>query len=147
MHLQEVPDHLKSSSYLLPKQMNEFLIQLLQVKKKALCRALPCPLVRPDIRPSSLARAGGPQLVARVQQLVHSQAPASPARPAHSSRASAPADPVMAAETAVLLSKEIENYNKHQNESKKSDQTLSIELEPSLPSVRNMGDRDKLDVE
>ena len=53
----------------------------------------------------------------------------------------------MAAETAVLLSKEIENYNKHQNESKKSDQTLSIELEPSLPSVRNMGDRDKLDVE
>lgn len=85
--------------------------------------------------------------MARVQQLVHSQAPASPARPAHSSRASAPADPVMAAETAVLLSKEIENYNKHQNESKKSDQTLSIELEPSLPSVRNMGDRDKLDVE
>ena len=48
--LQEVPDHLRFAAFTLPKHMNGFLVKLLDVKKKALCRWLPCPLVRPDIR-------------------------------------------------------------------------------------------------
>ena len=61
--VQEVPDHLKHSSLHLPKHMNEFLVRLLGVKKKALCRLLPCPVVRPDIRPSALTRTGGAELL------------------------------------------------------------------------------------
>ena len=49
-----------------------------------------------------------------------------------------------AAETAALLSKEIENLNKN---SASLDKTLNIELEPNLPSVKTMDDRDRFDVE
>merc|ERR1719361_2387438 len=70
----EVPDHLKTSCYSLPKQMNEFLIQLLQVKKKALCSLLPCNLVKPDIRPASLSRAGGPLLLQKIRELTVKEA-------------------------------------------------------------------------
>ena len=49
-----------------------------------------------------------------------------------------------AAETASLLSKEIENMNKNISLDNK---TLNIELEPHLPSVKTMDDRDRLDVE
>ena len=46
------------------------------------------------------------------------------------------------AETAALLTKEIENFN-----NLKSDKTLKIDLEPNLPSVKQMEERDRLDVE
>ena len=49
------------------------------------------------------------------------------------------------AETAALLSKEILEMNKKNHKSK--DETLDIELEPTLPSTKNMEDRDRFDLE
>jgi len=151
----EVPDHLRCSSYNLPRNMNGFLVKLLGVKKKALCRLFPFPLVRPDIRPASLTRPGGPELLTMIQELClkeakHRQAlqqqGSAPSQEApiikKSSAAVLRADPAAAAETAALLSKEIENLNKHQDSV-----TLKIELEPTLPSVKNMEQRDRLDIE
>ena len=71
---------------------------------------------------------------------------------------SAAGDSALAAETAALLTKEIENLNSKQltteaekmnskQQQQKEDLTLKIELEPTLPSVKNMEDRDRLDVE
>ena len=53
------------------------------------------------------------------------------------------ASQAVAAENAALLSKEIENMNKNISLVK----TLNIELEPNLPSVKTMDDRDRFDVE
>ena len=53
-------------------------------------------------------------------------------------------DSAMAAETAALLTKEIQNMNSKQQE---QDLTLKIELEPTLPSIKNMENRDRLDIE
>ena len=58
---------------------------------------------------------------------------------------SAAGDSVMAAETAALLTKEIQNMNNKQLQ--QQDLTLKIELEPTLPSIKNMEDRDRLDTE
>ena len=149
-YFQEVPAHLKSSSLTLPKQMNEFLVKLLQVKKKALCRLLPCPVVKPYIKPSNLSRTGGQELINRINELCikdakHRQAMTSAPiiknvqEPSATKKAS-----TTAAETAALLSKEIENMNKNISLDNK---TLNIELEPHLPSVKTMDDRDRLDVE
>ena len=126
---------------------------------------------RPDIRPASLTRPGGPELLTMIQELCLKEAKH---RQALQQQGSAPsqvntdfslvnifylilqeapiikkssaavlrADPAAAAETAALLSKEIENLNKHQDSV-----TLKIELEPTLPSVKNMEQRDRLDIE
>ena len=59
---------------------------------------------------------------------------------------SAAGDSAMAAETAALLTKEIENLNNKQ-QLQQEDLTLKIELEPTLPSVKTMEDRDRLDVD
>ena len=82
---------------------------------------------------------------------------------------SAAGDSAMVAETAALLTKEIENMNSKQlttaaehlnnkqltaaaehlnnKQQLKEDLTLKIELEPTLPSVKDMEDRDRLDTE
>lgn len=154
----EVPDHLKHSSLHLPKHMNEFLVRMLQVKKKALCRLLPCPVVKPDIRPSSLTRTGGQELVQKIhelcqkdakhkQSLVNNSVSCKDNSPIlknlDSARTFIKSDPP--AETAALLSKEILEMNKRNQKSK--DETLNIELEPTLPSTKNMEDRDRFDLE
>lgn len=153
----EVPDHLKHSSLHLPKHMNEFLVRLLGVKKKALCRLLPCPVVRPDIRPSALTRTGGPELLQAIQELCqkdakHKQSLVNSCKdnsPILKSTAIArtftKSDPIVTAENAALLSKEILDMNLKNQKSK--DETLDIELEPTLPSTKNMEDRDRLDLE
>ena len=144
--VQEVPDHLKHSSLQLPKHMNEFLVRLLGVKKKALCRLLPCPVVRPDIRPSALARTGGPELLQAIQELCqkdakHKQSLVNSCKdnsPILKSTAIArtftKSDPIVTAENAALLSKEILDMNLKNQKSK--DETLDIELEPTLPSTK-----------
>jgi len=158
----EVPEHLKSSSYILPKQMNEFLVHLLGVKKKAFCSLLPfdtCHIVKPEIKPSNLSRSGGEEILTRVHELClkdtkHKQAhaPSSPNKVAEASIIKNGAsiglhektikDSQNVAETSALLTKEIENFN-----SLESDKTLKIDLEPNLPSVKQMNERDRLDVE
>jgi len=145
----EVPDHVKSASFSLPKQMNEFLIQLLQVKKKALCSLLPCNLVKPEIRPASLARAGGPQIMQKIRELSAKDAKHRQAMQAGSATAAAAQPPPIIredredpAETAALLRKEIQNFN-----CQNSKETLKIELEPGLPSIRQMEDRQKFEIE
>ena len=144
-----MPDHIKSASYSLPKQMNEFLIQLLQVKKKALCRTLPCNIVKPEIRPASLSRVGGPELLQKIKELTvkehkHRQAmQTGPPRP--------PSPPIIrdkkyksdgSAETAALLRKPIDNAT-----CQKSKHTLQIELEPGVPSIKHMENRDRFEVD
>ena len=139
--------------------MNEFLVRLLQVKKKALCRLLPCPVVKPDIRPSSLTRSGGQELLQAIQDLCQKDAKhkqslvnsvtamdnAPIIKSQGNNRTFPKSDPAMAAETAALLSKEIMELNKKNQKSK--DETLDIELEPTLPSTKDMEDRDRFDLE
>jgi hypothetical protein len=46
----DVPDHIRSSkAYVLPRDMNAFLCQLLDIKKRALCKCLPLPVVVPQV--------------------------------------------------------------------------------------------------
>ena len=54
-------------------------------------------------------------------------------------------DPIVTAENAALLSKEILELNSKNQKSK--DETLDIELDPTLPSTKNMEDRDRFDLE
>jgi len=149
----EVPEHLKASSFILPKQMNEFLVQLLGVKKKPLCSLLPCDtcnIVKPEIKPGNLSRGGGEEILSRVHELClkdtkHKQAIAQNINSNPKKVSEAPIlkrDSQNVAETAALLTKEIENFN-----NLKSDKTLKIDLEPNLPSVKQMEERDRLDVE
>jgi len=65
----EVPAHLANSALLLPKHMNSFLSQLLQVKKKTLCNLIPVSLVQPDILPRDMTRTGGEDLLTKIRQL------------------------------------------------------------------------------
>ena len=157
--LQEVPDHLKHSSLHLPKHMNEFLVRLLGVKKKALCRLLPCPVVKPDIRPSALTRTGGAELLQALHELCqkdakHKQSLVNSGACKDNSpilksqgiaRTFTKSDPIVTAENAALLSKEILELNSKNQKSK--DETLDIELDPTLPSTKNMEDRDRFDLE
>ena len=143
----EVPDHIKSASYSLPKQMNEFLIQLLQVKKKALCSLLPCNLVKPEIRPASLSRTGGPLLMQRIRELTvkeakHRQAMQAGTVPRSQILREDAGKKEESAETAALLKQELLNFN-----CQKSKGTLQIELEPGLPSIKRMENRDRFQVE
>ena len=46
-------------------------------------------------------------------------------------------------ESAALLKQELINFNNCQN----SKQTLEIDLEPGLPGIRNMEDRDRFETE
>ena len=138
--------------------MNEFLVKLLQVKKKALCYLLPCPIVKPEIKPTSLARAGGQELLEMIHELCQKDAKhkqslvnnvtckdMAPIIKSQGSRTLSKGDPNLSAETAVLLSKEIQELNEINQKLK--DETLQIELEPTLPSLKNMEDRDRSDLE
>ena len=124
--------------------MNEFLLELLQVKKKALCSLLPCNIVKPEIRPASLSRTGGPELVQKIKELTvkehkHRQAmqsgtqrPPSPPIIRDNRREEEP-------EKAALLRKPTDNVT--------CQKTLQIELEPGVPSIRHMDNRDRFEVE
>lgn len=65
----EVPAHLTSQPVSLPGQMNTFLSHLLQVKRKSLCWWAPCSLVQPEILPGDLTRPGGPQILQAIKEL------------------------------------------------------------------------------
>jgi len=143
---QEVPDHLKSAAFHLPKQMNEFLLQLLQVKKKALCNLLPFPVVRPAIKPSDLSRSGGPELVQRIRQLNEQTAE-------HKFNVSKAEEKIdrKKIDQRTVNDKEFVNEGEEllpkQEEDINGDKTLQIEIESALPSTRNMSDRNRYDTE
>jgi len=148
---QEVPDHLKTSAYDIPKQTNEFLVHLLQVKKKALCKMFPCPVVRPDIKPGDLSRAGGPDLLRKIKELSLKEAKYRleiQQGGAQGLKGIAEEKDkfsrVEVGEDTTLLCDEIRNFNK---QDKEKDRTLKVELEGGLSSIKEMEDRDKLDVE
>jgi len=145
----EVPDHIKSACYTLPKQMNEFLLQLLQIKKKALCSLLPCNLVKPEIRPAGFTREGGPLLLQRIRELTlkeakHRQAMQAGTGPRAQITREETGKKEESAESAALLRQELLNYN---CEKKTLAGTLKIELEPGMPSIKQMEDRDRFQVE
>jgi len=145
---QEVPDHLKTSAYHIPKQTNEFLVHLLQVKKKALCSLFPCPLVRPDIKPGDLSRAGGPDLLHKIRELTLKEAKYRLEQQGGVGDKIAGREEAMpnrlevVGEDTTLLVQGIQNLNEQDK-----NRTLKVELEGGLPSTREMGDRDKMDVE
>jgi len=148
---QEVPDHLKTSAYDIPKQTNEFLVHLLQVKKKALCRMFPCPIVRPDIKPGDLSRAGGPDLLRKIRELSLKEAKYRLEKQQGGTQVDQLVNEkkdslsrVEVCEDTTLLCEEIRNFNK---QDKEKDRTLRVEVEGGLPSIKEMGNRDKLDVE
>jgi hypothetical protein len=146
---QEVPDHLKTSAYHIPKQTNEFLVHLLQVKKKALCTLFPCPLVRPDIKPGDLSRAGGPDLLLKIRELTlkeaHYRLEAEGEGEKVVNRKTDLLNKPDVGEDTTLLCEEIRNFNKQDTIDK--DKTLRVDLEGGLPSTKEMGNRDKMDVE
>jgi len=149
---QEVPEHLRTSAYHIPKQTNEFLVQLLQVKKKALCSLFPWPLVRPDIKPGDLSREGGPELVSKIRELTLKEAKyrmeLQEVGGVGNNIAGQEEDLNKievgeVGEDTTLLFEEIRNLRQHDK-----DRTLQVELEGGLPSTKEMmGDRDKFDVE
>ena len=144
-----MPDHIKSACYTLPKQMNEFLLQLLQIKKKALCSLLPCNLVKPEIRPAGFTREGGPLLLQRIRELTlkeakHRQAMQAGTGPRAQITREETGKKEVSAESAALLRQELLNYN---CEKKTLAGTLKIELEPGMPSIKQMEDRDRFQVE
>ena len=120
---------------------------LLQVKKKALCTLFPCPLVRPDIKPGDLSRAGGPDLLHKIRELTLKEAK-------YRLEQQGVGDKIVGSEEALpnrlevvgedttLLVQGIQNLNEQDK-----NRTLKVELEGGLPSTREMGDRDKMDVE
>ena len=44
-----VPPHVRAKPLMLPRDMNSFLCQLLDVKKRELCKCLPIPVVQPQV--------------------------------------------------------------------------------------------------
>ena len=144
-----MPDHIKSACYTLPKQMNEFLLQLLQIKKKALCSLLPCNLVKPEIRPAGFTRESGALLLQRIRELTlkeakHRQAMQAGTGPRAQITREETGKKEESAESAALLRQELLNYN---CEKKTLAGTLKIELEPGMPSIKQMEDRDRFQVE
>jgi len=137
---QEVPDHLKLSAYSLPRQLNEFLLQLLKVRKQSLCRLALLPLVQPRIRPADLSREGGTKLLDKVKMLT-----------ATSLAATGPRKELIL--TSVWAGREREGKEEMQTLLSPSHprqgegQTLTLELEGNMPSTRDMGGRDNLDTE
>jgi len=145
---QEVPEHLKAAAFYLPKQMNEFLLQLLQVKKKALCSLLPYPLVRPAIKPSDLTRSGGPELVNKIRDL---NLKTSEQR-ATGLKCGGKVDKNFgekAVKDRLKDSVEVEGLLLNQEDTKdeSGNNTLNIEIESALPSTKEMKNRDRFDTE
>jgi len=149
---QEVPEHLKSSAYLIPKQTNEFLVHLLQVKKRALCNLLPCPIVRPDVKPSDLSRAGGHEMLQKISELAQKESKSKLEKieddRKKARRSTSIVKPVVMSggsgneEITLLMCEEIKNLNKSDQE-----RTLKVDVEGGMPSIKDMGDRDRMDIE
>ena len=107
-----------------------------------------------------MTRTGGPELLQAIHQLCQKDAKHKQSLVNNSgvkdnspiikcqgpdARTFTKSDPSVTAETAALLSKEIQEMNSKNQKSK--DETLDIELEPTLPSTKDMEDRDRFDLE
>jgi len=144
---QEVPEHLKAAAFHLPKQMNEFLLQLLQVKKKALCSLLPYPLVRPAIKPSDLSRSGGPELVNRIREMnIKTSEQRTPGQ-----KCVGKLDKNLSEKTVKdrKHSVEVEGllFNQDDIKDESVNNTMNIEIESAIPSTKEMKNRDRFDTE
>ena len=132
----ELPAHLKTSPHHLPEQMNDFLVALLRLPKQPVCGLQWAPLsFKPSVRPADLKRDGGPQLLAKVEelslatQLVHK-----------------PSYQVPSNKITLMDRKEEQTFLLQKNE-KLKDETLQIDLEEALPSALEMESRDRFDTE
>jgi len=147
----DVPEHLKNSAYHLPKYMNNFLCQLLQVKKRDLCSVVPLRLVTPEIFPANLTRSGGPELLEKIRELSLKE---------HQYRLEHPENryssnwndrlvwtrerPLSAGnEGATSDSEDKPLYPANGNNKMEKDTTLRVELGGDMPSVKQMQNRDK----
>lgn len=61
-----VPPHVRAKPWHLPKDMNNFLCQLLDVKKRELCKCLPIPIVQPQVLPEGFQMSGGKEMLETV---------------------------------------------------------------------------------
>jgi len=132
---QEVPDHLKLHAFSLPSQMNDFLLRLLHVPRQALCRFLPIRLVKPNILPADLSREGGPELRNKVAALSQTCDVTTQLRKGESLQIQTEE----AGEEQTLLPPVVNTH--------RPDVSFRLELEGTLPSIREMDDRDRLDTE
>jgi hypothetical protein len=65
-----VPPHVRAMPHNLPKDMNKFLCQLLEVKKRQLSTYIPMALVEPQVQPSDFSRYhGGKDILDNVELL------------------------------------------------------------------------------
>ena len=111
----------------------------------------PCPIVRPDIKPGDLSRAGGPDLLRKIRELSLKEAKYRLEKQQGGNQVDQLVNEkkdslsrVEVCEDTTLLCEEIRNFNK---QDKEKDRTLRVEVEGGLPSIKEMGNRDKLDVE
>jgi len=156
---QEVPHHLKTQAFMLPKHMNEFLAQLLQVKKQALCNFFPWPVVRPSILPSDLTRCGGgPQLLEKIRELsttAYNGAERELKAANHNGLSvkvikDKPLAPTVIKDKSSLADEReslLLNSGDSNGTGLVKDQTLNIELEAGMPSVKQMEDRERFETE
>ena len=133
----EVPRHLQASSYLLPSRMNDFLVALLRLPRQPLCGLSMVPSIKPEVRPANLDRDGGPQLLAKVQELSRAVL-----LPVHKSTYQ-----LSSKDKLPLIDRKEEQTLLLQKNEKLKDETLQIELEEALPSVLDMEKRDRFDTE
>eukprot|EP00095_Tigriopus_kingsejongensis_P001271 maker-scaffold149_size310270-snap-gene-2.21 protein:Tk01271 transcript:maker-scaffold149_size310270-snap-gene-2.21-mRNA-1 annotation:"hypothetical protein L798_06975" len=65
-----VPPHLRASPWLLPKDMNSFLCQLLEIKKRELYPCIPLPIVQPQVVAQDFEKfPGGRELLENISNL------------------------------------------------------------------------------
>jgi len=147
---EEVPAHLKTSAYHIPKQTNEFLLHLLQVKRRALFSFFPCPLVKPDVKPGDFSRTGGPELLNKIRELT-----------LKASKFRLNVNLTNNKKEGTSLETKVYSSNEESNNEERRllcqkiqdfsnlepNKTLDIEIEKGIPSIKQMDDRNKLDTE
>ena len=132
----ELPAHLKTSAHHLPEQMNDFVVALLRLPKQPVCGLQWAPLFfKPSVRPADLKRDGGPQFLAKVEELSLAT------RPVHKPSYQVPSNKI------TLMDRKEEQAFLLQKNGKLNDETLKIELEEGLPSVLDLENRDRSQTE
>lgn len=131
-----MPDHLKLSAYSLPRQLNEFLLSLHRLPRLHLCPLLPLPLVKPEVRPAALDREGGPLLRAKIEKLTQASLVLPQEHKLEMRQTACEMTGGRGEEQTALLPP-----------AAAEGQTLVLELEPGLPSTRQMEDRERLETE
>jgi len=149
-----VPHHLVKNALLLPDKMNDFLSLLLQESKRPICCKLPFLRIQPDILPKDLARQGGPEILKKIQELMDKE----------KIQVSTGQDKSCQFERFCFPGGE-ENVRKHliehscstedekndlycpsptmKNDKTEKERIYDIQLEESLPSLKNLITRDK----